>query len=1242
MQTRVGTFTAPAATGNQLVSWSTGGNWPASATPELILLWSSGQTAAGVGASAASSIGAFNATQQLTFASFADGPALTGANTIATSNTGQSARTTACIVLLSNGTPTVLAVAAPGATRFQSNGFNLNWTTVGAGTSGVIFGYMAFSGLTGTWLGAQRSPTTTGAQTLTGLGTGPYDAAIFVPSWHSTAAGVLTDGTTEQTFARSGIGFAANTAGGIQQFANMYHDNDGENTMDLTLGQSASLCMIQPANATNATATPPQASVTAFTSDGLTLNWSNVSTTTNKAFLLILIKGIAANVGVTTMPSVTTANTDVQVTGLSSTPRALLTTTSGQTTDAILTASLPDNATAEWAFGGSDGTTHAALTNFDQDAAADSEARRVWTSTAILSPYKYTAASPAAGSSPTANASAGSAVLQATGSGTFTLRWNGQDATQRRIGYLTFCDPALPQAPNAPTSPTTTSTGCAGFVASWTASATDATHDAATGYLLDVSTDNFSTFVTGYNGLNVGTLTTYGIGGLSASTTYQWRVRATNSAGTSANASPASNPTTSTAPGDSYGAAVGGTAGLIGYWRLGEASGSAVDTALGRSVSAGTSVTQGSASLLASTADTAYTYDGSNFTTLPTDAYEFTGVDPYSIEFWFKPSVYDTTYRRIAQKGGQASLGGWSIVYQSASGIYASRWEGSGTATERSTSHYPAASVVTGTTYHVVATYDGSTWRLYVNGSEVTPGVSTTTALMSSAASSAQMGGGTGGSMVGALDEVAFYNVALSSTTISSHYTTGTSAGGTTAALAGSSAGVSTAGASALNETNTLAGASAGTSTASAPRLTEPQALVGATAGTSTVGGTAVNEAQPLAGASAGTSSTGATTINEAQALAGASAGTSVAGATALTEPHALAGTSAGTSTATATRLTEPQVLAGSSAGTSSTTADLTAPGAPSSLYGTATYGSGTYAAASAALLAGTAAGTSAAAATALTEPQALTGSSAGTSTAGATALTEPHALAGATAGTSTAGASALVEPGAVLAGSAAGTATAGTPALSETNTLAGSSAGLSTAGATALRQAQPLAGASAGTSTTTADLSPAGAAGALAGSSAGTSTVAATSLRQTQPLAAASAGTSTSAATVINKAQPLAGTVAGASAAGATGLSLQHALAGSTAGSSTSAATRLMLAHALLAAANGTSTAGATLRLPHALLGAVAGTSTAAGAFAALVPPLAYPLGVTVASRSTHGTLTDAGVRHATLTGGSTGVKLG
>jgi hypothetical protein len=71
----------------------------------------------------------------------------------------------------------------------------------------------------------------------------------------------------------------------------------------------------------------------------------------------------------------------------------------------------------------------------------------------------------------------------------------------------------------------------------------------ATGYRLDVSTNNsFSTYVTGYQNLNVGNVISRNVTGLNVSTTYYYRVRAYNGGSTSGNSNTI-NVTTLTATG---------------------------------------------------------------------------------------------------------------------------------------------------------------------------------------------------------------------------------------------------------------------------------------------------------------------------------------------------------------------------------------------------------------------------------------------------------------------------------------------------------------------------------------------------------------------------------------------------------------------------------------------------------------------------------------------------------------------
>src|SRR5207253_1278737 len=87
--------------------------------------------------------------------------------------------------------------------------------------------------------------------------------------------------------------------------------------------------------------------------------------------------------------------------------------------------------------------------------------------------------------------------------------------------------PCTPAAPNA--QPATNVT-FSSFAASWSGVS------GATDYRLDVSTSNsFTTYVPGYQDLDVGNMTSYNVTGLSAQTRYYYRVRAYNGCDTSPN-----------------------------------------------------------------------------------------------------------------------------------------------------------------------------------------------------------------------------------------------------------------------------------------------------------------------------------------------------------------------------------------------------------------------------------------------------------------------------------------------------------------------------------------------------------------------------------------------------------------------------------------------------------------------------------------------------------------------------------
>src|SRR5688500_17885940 len=106
MHVKQGTFIAPATTtGNQVVSWSNAGNWPTSATPQVVLFWCACASVTNQSAGAVMCMGAAKSSTERWSVAIADD------DVVAAQNAGQFGRTNACIHLLMNGNPATMKLA---------------------------------------------------------------------------------------------------------------------------------------------------------------------------------------------------------------------------------------------------------------------------------------------------------------------------------------------------------------------------------------------------------------------------------------------------------------------------------------------------------------------------------------------------------------------------------------------------------------------------------------------------------------------------------------------------------------------------------------------------------------------------------------------------------------------------------------------------------------------------------------------------------------------------------------------------------------------------------------------------------------------------------------------------------------------------------------------------------------------------------------------------------------------------
>jgi large repetitive protein len=227
---------------------------------------------------------------------------------------------------------------------------------------------------------------------------------------------------------------------------------------------------------------------------------------------------------------------------------------------------------------------------------------------------------------------------------------------------------------------------------------------------------------------------------------------------------PASSFTTASSFECDYPALMVGTAGLSSYWRLGETSGTTATASSGAVNGTYTGAhTLGVAGGIAGDANAAVRLSG-GYVDMG-DNLDFTGTASFSLEAWVRPTTIDGTSRRIVSKA-LGGLQGYELFVNSGGGLSFQRIAGS-------TNTVTASAPPLDSWSHVAATYDGTTMRLYVNGSLSNSAASALSLLDNAAAFRVGNSAlGTDG-WAGDLDDVAVYSGVLSAAQVQNHFQCG-------------------------------------------------------------------------------------------------------------------------------------------------------------------------------------------------------------------------------------------------------------------------------------------------------------------------------------------------------------------------------------------------------------------------------------------------------------------------------------
>jgi hypothetical protein len=292
----------------------------------------------------------------------------------------------------------------------------------------------------------------------------------------------------------------------------------------------------------------------------------------------------------------------------------------------------------------------------------------------------------------------------------------------------------------------------------------------------------------------------------------------------------------------------------VGYWRLDEPSGTNAADSSGNShdgTYSGTP-TLSATSLLTTDADKAVSFDGSDDYIDLSNPAALQFASAWTLEAWIKVATGQTAFGSLINQhydGSKVpfllgSFDGGSETMKPSVGFYNGSWRIAQSAT----------ALTTDTIHHLVGTWDGTSLKIYVDGSlkaTNTPGSSPSSSTENVWVSRRWDTGGLGPYYKGVIDEIAMYNYDIGATRIAAHYLAGS---GSPAATDGTATPSATAGTGAV-PSSTVNGAAVGapSATVGIGAVPGPNASGGATALPGTVAGSGAVPAATAFATAAGT-----------------------------------------------------------------------------------------------------------------------------------------------------------------------------------------------------------------------------------------------------------------------------------------------------------------------------------------------------------------------------------------------------